>query len=61
MGVQIDRILKDLAVINSFGASPGKGITRFTFSKEYMSARSYVIEELRKSGAKVTNEIGGNL
>ena len=61
MEAKMDRIQKDIERINSFNASPGKGITRFTFSKEYMGARSYVMEELRKIGAKVSTAVAGNV
>ena len=42
MKVQIDRIARDIETINSFTATPGKGVTRFTFSEPYMQARAYV-------------------
>ena len=61
MKVQIDRIARDIEIINSFTATPGKGVTRFTFSEPYMQARAYVVEELRKIGARVATTIGGNL
>ncbi len=59
--VQINRIRGDLETVNSYNSTPGQGITRFTFSEEYVAARSYIIEELRKIGAYVTNGIAGNL
>lgn len=61
MEIRIDRIEKDLEAINSFTATPGKGITRFTFSQEYMRARDYVITELTRIGARVSTTVGGNL
>ena len=61
MKVQIDRIARDIGTINSFTATLGKGITRFTFSEPYMQARAYVAEELQKIGARVATTIGGNL
>jgi len=61
MKVQIDRIARDIETINSFTVTPGKGITRFTFSEPYMQARSNVAEELQKIGARVATTIGGNL
>jgi allantoate deiminase len=60
MGIRIERIARDLEIINSFTATPGKGITRFTFSEPYMQARAYISEELRKTGARVSNTVGGN-
>jgi allantoate deiminase len=61
MGIRIERIARDLDILNSFTATPGKGITRFTFSEPYMQARSYVSEELIKTGARVSTTVGGNL
>jgi len=61
MGIQIDRIARDLDIINSFTATPGRGITRFSFSEPYMQARAYVSEELKKVGAAVSTMAGGNL
>jgi allantoate deiminase len=61
MGIKIERIARDLDIINSFNATPGKGITRFTFSEPYMQARAYVSEELKKAGARVSTAVAGNL
>ena len=61
MGIQIDRISKDIENINALNSTPGRGITRFTFSDEYMKARDYVIEELSRMGARVSTALGGNL
>lgn len=61
MEVQIERIQKDIEAINAFNATPEKGITRLTFSKEYEGARCYVIEELKNIGAHVAIAIAGNV
>lgn len=61
MGIRIDRIARDLDTINSFTATPGNGITRFTFSDPYMKAREYICEEMRKLGALLATTVGGNL
>ena len=61
MGIKIERIARDLDIINSFKATSGKGITRFTFSEPYMQARAYISEELRKTGARVSTAVAGNL
>jgi allantoate deiminase len=61
MGIRKERIQKDLEAVNAFNATPGKGITRFTFSKEYQAALSYVVEELQRIGVKGTFTPGGNL
>jgi len=61
MRIRKERIQKDLEAINDFNATPGKGMTRFTFSKEHQGALFYVIEELRRIGAACTFAPGGNL
>jgi allantoate deiminase len=61
MRVRKERIQKDLEAINAYNATPGKGITRFTFSKEHQAALSYVVEELRRIGVKCIFSPGGNL
>ena len=61
MGIKIERIERDIEAINSSTSTPGKGITRFTFSEEYMKARQYVIEEFNRMGARISTPLGGNL
>ena len=61
MRVRKERIQRDLEVINAFNATPGKGITRFTFSKEHQLAFSYVVEELQRIGVECFFTRGGNL
>jgi len=55
------RIQKDIESINAFNASPGSGITRQTFSKEYQGAAAYVLDELKKIGAEISIGLGGNI
>lgn len=59
--VQPDRIRHDLEAINAFNASPEKGVTRRTFSKEYRGAVHYLVEELARAGVKSLFTPGGNL
>ena len=61
MSVQADRIAQDIRIINSFTSTPGRGVTRFTFSEPYMQARAYVARELEKIDARVSTTLGGNL
>jgi allantoate deiminase len=61
MRIRKERIQKDLETINGFNATPGMGITRFTFSKEHQAALSYVIEELQRIGVECSFVLGGNL
>jgi allantoate deiminase len=59
--VQPERIRRDMEAINAFNASPGKGVTRLTFSKEYQGAIRYLVEELKGIGLKSIFTPGGNL
>jgi allantoate deiminase len=61
MKIRKDRIQKDLEAINAFDATPGKGVTRYTFSKEYQGALSYGVEDRRRIGVKCIFALGGNL
>ena len=54
MEASIDRIKRDIDLVNSFNTTPDKGITRLTFTPEYMQAYRYVIDELKKIGAEIT-------
>ena len=49
-----DRIQKDIDAINAFNATPGNGVTRLTWTPEYVSAYQYVINALKNIGAQVT-------
>ena len=61
MKVQIERIQKDIKIINNFNATPEKGITRLTFSEEYQAAVGYVVDELKHIGAKISYCQAGNI
>lgn len=61
MSIQIQRIQKDIEIINKFNATPEEGITRLTFSEEYQEAIAYVVEELKRIGALISYCRGGNL
>ena len=61
MSIQIQRIQKDIEIINKFNATPEEGITRLTFSEEYQGALAYVVEELQRIGAQISYCRGGNL
>ncbi|MGD8763481.1 MAG: Zn-dependent hydrolase [Desulfobacteraceae bacterium] len=61
MAAQIKRIQKDIDFINSCNASPEKGITRQTFSVEYLRAVTYVVDEMKQIGARISYCLGGNI
>lgn len=61
MKVDSKRIERDIQEINKFNLTPGYGITRLTFTKEYMEALNYILTELKKVGADVKIMRGGNI
>lgn len=61
MPVLKGRLARDIDNLNSHNASPGKGVTRLTFTPEYMAAWEYLIEELKKLGAEIKINRAGNL
>ena len=61
MTIRIERIRKDIEIINKFNATPEQGITRLTFSEEYRGAIAYVVEELKKLDATISFCQAGNL
>lgn len=61
MKVSADRLEKDIEEINRFNSTPGHGISRFTFTEEYMGAIKYILKELEKIGAEIKIMKGGNI
>jgi allantoate deiminase len=61
MRIRKERIQKDLDAVNAFNGTPGKGVTRFTFSKEHQGALFYVVEGLHRIGVECSFVLGGNL
>ncbi len=61
MKVNAKRIENDIAEINKFNSTPGHGISRSTFTEEYMGAMNYILKELEKSGADIKIMRGGNI
>jgi allantoate deiminase len=53
MECRVERIKKDIDTVNTWTTTPGQGITRLTWTPEYMNAYNYVIDELHKIGAEV--------
>lgn len=59
--VNIDRIMNNIETICEFNATPGQGYTRFSYSKEDMQAREFLINECQEFGLKVTTDGVGNI
>ena len=61
MKVNAKRIENDIIKINNFNSTPGQGISRLTFTEEYMGAMNYIFKELERIGAEINIMRGGNV
>lgn len=61
MESKVERIINDLKIINSFNSTPGKGNTRFSFSREDKLARQYLINEMKTLGLEISVDGVGNI
>ncbi|MGR3179351.1 MAG: M20 family metallo-hydrolase [Candidatus Anammoxibacter sp.] len=61
MEANIERIEKTLEKLASFNQTPGEGITRLTFSPEYLAAQKFLVDEMRQLGMKVSITTHGNV
>ena len=48
MLTKIERIQKDLETLATFTSTPGKGVTRSSYSKEDTMAKEYLLREMKK-------------
>ncbi|RHW40367.1 Zn-dependent hydrolase [Neobacillus notoginsengisoli] len=60
IGLQ-ERIEKHIEALSQFTATPGKGTTRLTYSKEDLQAREYLKEKMREYGLEVREDGLGNI
>jgi len=61
MKVNPKRIQNDIEQINKYNSTPGKGLSRLTFTDEYMGALDYIFKELEKIGIDIQIMRGGNI
>ena len=61
MLTSLERIQKDIEALAEFNATPGLGLTRFSFTQEDRGAREYIKEEMRKSGLRVYEDAAGTI
>ncbi len=51
--VRVDRIQRDIEELAKFSCVKGIGCTRFTYTKEWCSARDYIMSEMKNIGLEV--------
>jgi allantoate deiminase len=56
-----ERIERHIDSLSEFTATPGKGTTRLTYSKEDLQARQYIKEKMKEYGLKVREDGFGNI
>lgn len=61
MNINLERIIKDIETLATFNATPGKGVTRLSFTKEDRQAREYIKEEMKSIGLKVWEDGYSNI
>lgn len=61
MQTKLERIKKDIEILGGFNATPGKGLTRFSFTKEDKDAREYIKNEMKKVGLTVYEDPAGTI
>ncbi|WP_286847615.1 MULTISPECIES: Zn-dependent hydrolase [Aminobacterium] len=57
----VRRIQQDLETISTFTATPGNGITRFSFTDEDRKARDFICSKMKEAGLHVYTDAAGNL
>jgi allantoate deiminase len=55
------RIEKHIDALSEFTATPGKGTTRLTYSREDLQARNYIKEKMKEIGLAVSEDGLGNI
>jgi allantoate deiminase len=61
MFTQVERIKKDIEKLSEFNSTPGKGLTRFSFTKEDREAREYIKERMKEASLSVYEDPAGNI
>ncbi len=61
MKTKLERIRNDIEQLAKFNATPGKGLTRMTFTKEDRGAREYIKEQMRQAGLEVFEDAAGSV
>lgn len=61
MKINIERVIRDIENLASFNSTPGKGITRISFSEEDKKAREYIKMQMKKAGLETHEDGYGSL
>lgn len=61
MEAKLERLERDLKALAQFTATPGAGVTRFSFTPEDRAAREYIKAEMAKAGLSVREDAAGTV
>lgn len=61
MESSVERIAEDIEALSQFTATPGMGMTRFSFSEEDRKTRKYIKERMTEAGLEIFEDSAGNL
>lgn len=61
LSAQTERIRKDLETMAAFTASPGRGMTRYSFSEEDRKTREYIRARMEEAGLSTFEDAAANL
>ncbi|MCC5909096.1 MAG: Zn-dependent hydrolase [Clostridiaceae bacterium] len=61
MKTNVERIQKDIEILSQFNATPGRGLTRFSFTEEDRGAREYIKSEMKACGLQVYEDAAGTV
>lgn len=61
MESSVERITKDIKTLAEFTATPGMGMTRFSFSEEDRKTREYIKERMEEAGLEIFEDTAGNI
>ena len=61
MQTRTERIQKDIETLAQFTSTPGKGVTRSSYSKEDTMAKYYLTGEMKKIGLEIYEDGFGTL
>lgn len=56
-----ERVIKDFKRMSEFNATPGKGVTRFSYTREDNKAREYLISSMKELGLEIKVDPVGNI
>lgn len=61
MDTKVERIKRDIEEIGKNNATPGQGLTRFSFTQEDKGAREYIKNQMKEAGLEVYEDPAGTV